>query len=122
MFADSIATFQILPRVLIVPVALGLPPLEILSGVLVLSGWWTRVGALAVAILTAIFCVALASALVRGLSINCGCFGGTGYVLPPSLELAQDIAILGLAAIVLKWSGTSVPNSEARQTRLASVP
>ncbi len=73
--ADSIASFQILPRALIVPLALGLSPFEIASGVLVVVGWPRRIGALAVLIVTSVFCVALGSALARGIIVDCGCFG-----------------------------------------------
>ena len=44
-FADSIATFQLLPRWLISLLALGLPPYEIVVGVLLLSGWKPRIAA-----------------------------------------------------------------------------
>ena len=74
-FADSIAAFAILPAVFVNLLAFGLPPFEIASGLLLLGPWTRRVGALAIAVITVMFLVALASALLRGLTLDCGCFG-----------------------------------------------
>lgn len=77
-FADSIATFKMLPPQLINIVALGLPPFEILLGLMLLSGLKTRAASLAVAGLAIIFGLALGQALIRGLAVDCGCFGSGG--------------------------------------------
>lgn len=74
-FADSIASFKILPPQLINIVALGLPPFEILLGLMLISGWKSRAASLAVAGLAIVFGLALGQALVRGLEVDCGCFG-----------------------------------------------
>jgi putative oxidoreductase len=74
-FADSIAAFAILPAILISPLALGLPPFEVACGLLLLWPRSRRVGALAVALISIVFFTALASALLRGLTLDCGCFG-----------------------------------------------
>lgn len=74
-FADSIATFKMLPPQLINLVALGLPPFEILLGLMLISGWKVRVASLAVAALAIVFGVILGQAIARGLSVDCGCFG-----------------------------------------------
>src|SRR5271163_2367189 len=73
-FADSIAAFAILPAVFINLLALGLPPFEIASGLLLLGPRTRRFGALAVVVLSVMFLAALASALLRGLTLDCGCF------------------------------------------------
>ncbi len=106
-FADSVAGFAILPAVLINLLAIGLPPFEIASGLMLLGPWTRRVGALAVAVLSIIFFTALASALLRGLTLDCGCFG-TGA---PSrsrmwLELALDAVLFSAAVFVYLRSTT----------------
>jgi putative oxidoreductase len=100
-FADSVAGFAILPAVLINLLALGLPPFEIASGLLMLGPWTRRVGALAVAVLSVMFFAALASALLRGLTLDCGCFG-TGAPSRPRmwLELALDAVLFSAAVFV----------------------
>lgn len=100
-FADSIAAFAILPAVLINLLALGLPPFEIACGLLLLGPRTRRVGALAVAVISLVFFTALASALLRGLTLDCGCFG-TGAPSRPRmwLELALDALLFSGALFV----------------------
>src|ERR1035437_4469843 len=74
-FADSTAAFTIVPAVFINLFALGLPPFELACGVLLLAPLTRRVGALAAAVISVMFFTALASALLRGLTLDCGCFG-----------------------------------------------
>jgi len=74
-FADSIAGYQLLPMPTINLLALTLPPLEILVGILLIAGLFRRVTTFSALLLTLVFIVALASAIARGLTIDCGCFG-----------------------------------------------
>jgi len=100
-FADSIAAFAILPAVLINMLAMGLPPFEIASGLLLIGPWTRRVGSLAIAIILVVFMIALSSALLRGLTLDCGCFG-VGAPSRPRMwvELALDAALLSGALFV----------------------
>jgi putative oxidoreductase len=100
-FADSVAGFAILPAVLINLLALGLPPFEVACGLMLLGPWTRRVGALAVAVTSLIFFTALASALLRGLTLDCGCFG-TGAPSRPRmwLELGLDAVLFSAAVFV----------------------
>jgi putative oxidoreductase len=100
-FADSIAAFAILPAVLINLLAMGLPPFEIACGLLLIGPWTRRVGSLAVAVILVVFMIALSSALLRGLTLDCGCFGVGAPSRPRMwLELALDAALLSGALFV----------------------
>jgi putative oxidoreductase len=100
-FADSIAAFAILPAVLINLLAMGLPPFEIASGLLLIGPWTRRVGSLAVAVILVVFMIALSSALLRGLTLDCGCFGVGAPSRPRMwLELALDAVLLSGALFV----------------------
>ncbi len=100
-FADSVAGFAILPPFLINLLALGLPPFEIVFGLLLVAPRTRRVGALAVALISVVFFSALLSALVRGLTLDCGCFGNSAPSRPRMwAELGLDIVLLGSAALV----------------------
>jgi putative oxidoreductase len=108
-FADSIAAFAILPAVFINLLALGLPSFEIASGLMLLGPWTRRVGALALAVLSVVFFTVLASALLRGLTLDCGCFGaGAPSRSRMWLELVLDAALFSGALFVYLRSLSSL--------------
>ncbi len=112
-FADSVAAFAILPTVVITPFALSLPPFEILCGVLMLTPFTRRVAALALMLATAMFFTALASALLRGLTLDCGCFGAGAPSRPRMwLEAGLDLLLFGGAMFVYLRSITQTTNTE----------
>lgn len=94
-FADSIATFQILPPELINLVALALPPFEILVGGLLIFGICKRPAAFSLLILTGLFMLFLVQAIARGLEVDCGCFG-SGEPSPWSawISLGRNVLLL----------------------------
>ena len=97
-FADSVAAFAILPNALVTPMALGLPMFEVLCGLLVLAPPTRRLGSLALLLATAMFIVALVSALARGLTLDCGCFGAGAPSRPRMwVESFLDVALFGSA-------------------------
>jgi putative oxidoreductase len=111
-FADSVAAFAILPAPLISPVALGLPPFEIACSVLLLWPPARRIGALAIALVSLVFFAALASALFRGLTLDCGCFGpGAPSRLRMWLELGLNV-VLFLGALSVCQRGSKVDSPE----------
>ena len=98
-FADSIASFQLVPKALIHLVALGLPPFEVIMGVAVVVGIYRRPALLGINALTVVFIVALASAIVRGIPVDCGCFGSKEPSTAQAwVALLRDIPILAAAA------------------------
>ena len=102
-FADSIASFQLLPKEIISLTALGLPPLEILLGLAVLTGLHRRPALLGLSALTVVFIMALASSIVRGIPVDCGCFGSKEpSVAQAWYALLRDIPLLA-AALWLYW-------------------
>jgi len=88
----------------------GQPFVEVALGVLLLAGIATRIVAAASGLLLVIFIAAVVSAAVRGLSIDCGCFGGGGPVPPGQtaygIEILRDLGLL-LLALWLVWQPSS---------------
>jgi uncharacterized membrane protein YphA (DoxX/SURF4 family) len=99
---QAVAAYQILPHALVTPVGWGLPFLEMALGLLLLVGYGTRIAAAIAGVLMVLFIAAVGSAWARGLSIDCGCFGGGGQVAPGQTqylqEILRDIGLLALAA------------------------
>ncbi len=97
-FADSIASFHLLPTALINLFALGLPPLEIITGGMLLMGWRLRLASFAVLLLSCLFAIALSQALMRGLEVDCGCFGsGKPSLTKTLLALGRDLLLIAAA-------------------------
>lgn len=97
----AVRAYEVLPAELVGPVATGLPLVELVLGTLLLVGAFTRWAALATAVLLVVLMTAVAQAWARGLSIDCGCFGGGGAVAKGDTrypqELARDFGALLLA-------------------------
>ena len=87
----AVRAYRLLPSSLETMVGWGLPFAEIALGLLLLAGIATRAVAAATAILLLVFIVAVASAAVRGLSIDCGCFGGGGEVAPGQTAYGAEL-------------------------------
>jgi len=93
------ASFGFVPANL---VAVALPWVELIAGVLLIIGLWRREAAVVTAILLAVFVAAVGSTMVRGIDIqNCGCFAldATGRAAGWKL-IAGDLALLAAALVV----------------------
>ena len=77
-FTDAVATFQLLPDGLVKLTATYIPWLEVVVGVAILVPFAWRGANLILFVLLLTFSAALETAIVRGIDIHCGCFGGGG--------------------------------------------
>lgn len=97
----AVRAYDVLPKLAVTLVAGVLPWLEIVIGLLLLAGIATRAVATASAVLLLGFMVGVTQAWARGLSIDCGCFGGGGAVDPGQTtygrELLRDAGFLLMA-------------------------
>ncbi|GAB2687532.1 MauE/DoxX family redox-associated membrane protein [Thalassiella azotivora] len=101
----AVRAYQLLPEALVPAVGYALPFVEIALGVLLLVGLGTRTAAAVSAVLLVVFVVGVSAAWARGLSIDCGCFGGGGEVEPGATryveELVRDTAFLAASLALL---------------------
>jgi uncharacterized membrane protein YphA (DoxX/SURF4 family) len=103
-FADSIATFRLLPAQLINLLALGLPPFEIAIGLLCVFGFPRRLGTFCALVLCAVFASALASAFLRGIEVDCGCFGSGGSSFSKMwLSLGRALGLGAVATVLYRF-------------------
>jgi len=92
--AHSIANYRILPVSLINLVAIILPPVELIAGIGLILGLFFD-GALAIStLLLLVFLAAIESAILRGLDIQCGCFGTSDAELVGTGVLLRDVMLL----------------------------
>jgi uncharacterized membrane protein YphA (DoxX/SURF4 family) len=97
----AVQAYDLLPAGLVSVVAAAVPFLELALGVLLLTGFGTRLVAVLSAVVLLAFIGAVAQSWARGLTIDCGCFGGGGQVSAGQTqypwEIARDVGFLVLA-------------------------
>ena len=101
-FALQVATYQILPLGLINLQAIVLPWLELVVGILLIIGFWTRPTALATVGMNAMFIIAIAMALSADLHLQCGCFSSAEAGEEMSAQLiVRDVGLLIVGAYLV---------------------
>ncbi|MFZ2528742.1 MAG: MauE/DoxX family redox-associated membrane protein [Rhodococcus sp. (in: high G+C Gram-positive bacteria)] len=125
----AVRAYQLLPADLVRPVAAGLPVLELVLGLLLLIGLAVRpVAVVSAAVLVGLIAV-IVSVWARGLSIDCGCFGGGGVAdvdgWDYAREILRDIGFLAMAGwlIVFPRSPAALgPRSRPVPSAIAQPP
>ena len=108
---NSVRAYKLLPFELTWLVGTALPIVEIVIGLMLVTGTFTRIAAVLGSGLMLAFIIGIISVWVRGISIDCGCFAPGGAVDPSQtqypLEVARDVGLLILGAWTI-WRPTSV--------------
>ena len=99
-------------------VAVVLPWLEAVAGVLLVTGFWRREAAAVAGVLLAVFVVAVGYALARGIDVeNCGCF--TRRTAPAARAgwtlIASDLGLLAASLYVLLVRSGTVASASAAE-------
>ena len=117
-FAQEVNNYRLLPATLVNLVAVALPFVELLAGVMLVVGFRIRAGALTVVGLLCGFIAAMAYVWAKGIDIECGCFGkGTkvgiraisedvGMMLLALEAYAFDRGTFGLDGLIAKLRGS----------------
>ena len=97
----AVRAYDLLPETIVPAVGQLLPVLEVVIGLCLVLGVLTRGAGAVSALLFVAFIVGISSAWARGLSIDCGCFGGGGYIPDATekypAEIARDVGLLALS-------------------------
>ncbi|MBN1930970.1 MAG: DoxX family membrane protein [Desulfobacterales bacterium] len=73
-FAESIASYQLVPFWAVNIMAVFLPWTELICGLLLIAGIRSKAAALLIASMLVVFIIAIGINLIRGTPIGCGCF------------------------------------------------
>ncbi|MEA4857803.1 MAG: MauE/DoxX family redox-associated membrane protein [Solidesulfovibrio sp.] len=99
-FAKIIRNYQLLPEMLVGGVALVLPWIEVVVGMCLLVGLFSRGAGLSATLMMAVFLSAMAWAWHKGISTQCGCFTTKADDAISARTFVRDGSILALALAV----------------------
>jgi putative oxidoreductase len=111
-FSDLLGFGVPFPEMFLRVVAVGLPWLEVLTGLGLLLDFWPETIRPLVSVLCLIFVVMLGQAVLRGLDLNCGCFGaaGAGWFERPDVALVRA-ALLFAASLYIAVAPSAPPGA-----------
>jgi len=104
-FILTLREFRLFPEVIVPFTSIWLPWFELIIGLSVLVGLLHRTSALMLACLNAGFLAAILSVIVRGIEVDCGCFGMLADMLglPDMADMkavVRNIVFIGLCLLI----------------------
>lgn len=99
-FASALAGYQLLDQAVVAPLAVMLPLFQILLGMYLFAGLFTRTIAIATAMLLTVYGGALITAIVRHIPAVCGCFAPNDRVIADWPHVALDFGFVAIAVII----------------------
>jgi putative oxidoreductase len=103
-FAMSVRGYKIIPFALSNLFALTVSWGELFAGLMLIFGILPRKAAGAAVILLVMFVIAIATVLVRGMVVDCGCFASEGGARTSWLLIARNLALVAGAVIVVCYN------------------
>ena len=100
-FAEQRHNFRMMPIPLENLIAMTLPWIELVAALALVFRVRARAGAMMAVLLLATFTIAILAAMVRGLDIECGCFGTHDATRVGWVKIGQNLLMLTLA-----WVGS----------------
>lgn len=115
-FARNISNYRVLSPRLSLLVAIILPWIELLSGVFIIVGVMRRASALLISLLLVGFIALIGVTMLRGIDVDCGCFGSFSRKAD-FLLMAQDLGMLLLSGTVYFAFKPKSTSAERRSSR-----
>ena len=107
--AMAVRAYEVLPISVANVIGYSLPWIEVGLAIFLILGVFVKQSAMASGALMFIFIIGIAQAGLRGLSIDCGCFGGGGQVAAGQTkylaEIFRDVGLLAIALALTKFPG-----------------
>jgi len=102
-FSQSIFNYRLIPDFLINFLAIAIPWIELVAGILLVFGISVKENSAILSGLLVIFILAITISLFRGLNIDCGCFGTVEGSKVGLLKILENIGLLILGLILIKF-------------------
>ncbi len=106
-FAQLVENYQVIGERLSRWIAIWLPYLELIVGLLLIIGFWVDTAVFINALLMLLFLAMVTQAYARGLDINCGCFSTEGGAQVSLAKLAENF-FLTVGALLLVFLDKSL--------------
>ena len=107
LFAMSIDAYKLLPEQGVLFLARTIPWLELVLGILLMLGFGLRYAATFSSLLLLAFFAIMVRAYVKGMGIDCGCFGVGEAISPRTLARDGILVALSLALAVAAFRASS---------------
>jgi putative oxidoreductase len=101
-FAETIVSYQLMPFWTVNFIAIVLPWIEMISGILFIAGFRVRSAGVVLSLLLVLFTGAMMISLIRGVNIGCGCFHSVEEKITV-LTLIWDVVWLGMTVHVFLY-------------------
>jgi uncharacterized membrane protein YphA (DoxX/SURF4 family) len=122
-FAHMIYNYRLVPGAIVNLMALVMPWLELLLGLALVLGIWTRASAALVGALLLVFVTAISLNLARGNAIECGCFDVSASgksvderLADMRLDVLRDAGMLLMVAQILRATGRGPAETPAAES------
>lgn len=102
-FSDSIDNYKILPLFSVNVFAIILPWIELIAGLFLLFGIKVKENSFIISVLLGIFIIAIIISLLRGLNIDCGCFGTVNGSKVGVHKIVEDLILFALGLLLIKF-------------------
>jgi uncharacterized membrane protein YphA (DoxX/SURF4 family) len=102
-FSQSIYNYKLLPLLLVNFFAIVLPWIELCAGILLIFGISVKENSAILFTLLSIFVAAIGISLLRGLDIECGCFGTADGSKVGYIKILENLGLLLLTGILFKF-------------------
>jgi uncharacterized membrane protein YphA (DoxX/SURF4 family) len=99
----SVRNYQLLPEAIVPTVGSALPILELILGVLLVAGVLTRYVSVVTGLMSLAFFIGIVTAWARGLQIQCGCFGNSGFTPDPVPGYVRELVLNAAIMLACAW-------------------
>lgn len=106
-FAEAINNYKILPSFLINFFAIAIPWIEVITGILLIFDKFVKENAVIYTSLMTLFTLMVFVAVLRGLDIDCGCFGTADAQTVGLAKIMENIGLILLGIYIIMVSDSS---------------
>ena len=108
-FAEIIKNYQLIPEMMIGPVAFFLPWLEFVCGAMLVCGVFVDAAAAILVAMLLVFIAALSANLYRGIDVACGCFStDASSASDMQMTIIRDVVLLLIAGLALRFRKSEI--------------